>query len=283
MDLLEKIYNSTDEELTFVIDDAIKKAIENADKKERLGFFDGASATSKITAHKGFISPDTRIKYSNASMNSYSMKTTDYIYDFVKYVKKNKINDRGTLVKFVENYINHYFGVSDGIDMRDAYFNQIAFQTTETDDEYFEKLENLEIGDLKGKNIAMCTERAALAQNLLSLFGFEIYYCMGCINNNGQEEAHCFNIARAKDSFKLLDYSLPVSICENAQVVDYAPFQEKINLDEIEDGLFNGISKDFSSYKYIKTPQGIKKENINELRTYSVGHLFFEKVNSNNR
>lgn len=281
MDLLERINMCTDEELTSIIDDELQVAIDSAEKMDRLGFPDGALATSKISAHKGFISPESRIKYSNGSMYLYSMKTNDYIYDFAKYVKKNKINNKGTLVKFVENFINSYFGISNGIDMRDTYFDRIAFQTTTTDDEYFEKLNNLEIGDLKGKNIAMCTERAALAQNLLSLFGFEIYYCMGCVNNNGNEESHCFNIARAKDSFILLDYSLPVSVFENGRAIDYAPFQGSISIDELEDVLLNGINKDFPSYEYIKTPQGIKKVAINELRTYNVGNMTFEKSNSN--
>lgn len=281
MDFIEKINDCPEEELTSLIDDALKTAIDNADKKERLGFTDAALATSKISAHKGFISPESRIKYSNASMNLYSMKTKDYIYDFVKYVKKNKINNKSTLVKIVEKFINSYFGISNGIDMRDAYFDQIAFQTTTTDDEYFEKLYNLEIGDLKGKNIAMCTEKAALAQNLLSLFGFEVYYCMGCINNNGKEEPHCFNIARAKDNFILLDYSLPVSVFENGSTVDYAPFQGIISLDELEDVLLNGINKEFPSYEYIKTLQGIKKVYTNELRTYNVGNMTFEKINKN--
>jgi len=186
MDLLEKINNCSEEELTSIIDVALQEKINNADKKERLGFTDGGLATAKIPSHKGFISPESRIKYSNLSMNMYSMKTTDYIYEFAKYVKKNNINTRGGLVKNVENFINDYFGNSNGADMRDTYFDQIAFRTTTTDDEYFEKLENLEIGDLKGKNVAMCTERAALAQNLLSLFGFDIYYCMGCVNNNAR-------------------------------------------------------------------------------------------------
>lgn len=278
MDLLEKINECTDEELTSIIDDALKMAIDNSEKKDRLGFTDGGLTTSKISAHKGFISPNTRIKYSNISMNLYSMKTKDYIYDFAKYIKKNKITSKGYLVKILENFINSYFGISNGIDMRDEYFNKIAFQTTTTDDEYFEKLYNLEIGDLKGRNIALCTERAALAQNLLSLFGFDVYYCIGCINNKGKEEAHCFNIARAKDSFILLDYSLPVSIIENGKAVDYAPFQGIIDIDELEDVLLNGINKDFPSYEYIKTSQDIKKVFTKELRTYSVGNLTFEKV-----
>jgi len=283
MDLLEKINNCSEEELTSIIDVALQEKINNADKKERLGFTDGGLATAKIPSHKGFISPESRIKYSNLSMNMYSMKTTDYIYEFAKYVKKNNINTRGGLVKNVENFINDYFGNSNGADMRDTYFDQIAFRTTTTDDEYFEKLENLEIGDLKGKNVAMCTERAALAQNLLSLFGFDIYYCMGCVNNNAKEESHCFNIARAKDTFMLLDYSLPVSIFENGRAVDYAPFQGIIRLDELEDVLVNGFNKEFSSYEFIKTPQGIKKVVTGESRTYNVGNMTLEHTQSKNR
>lgn len=283
MDLLEKINNCTEEELTSIIDIALQNAINNADKKERLGFADGGLATTKIPSHKGFISPESRIKYSNFSMNMYSMKTTDYIYDFAKYVKKNNINNRGTLVKYVENFINSYFGISNGTDMRDTYFDQIAFQTTTTDDEYFEKLENLEIGDLKGKNVAMCTERAALAQNLLSLFGFDVYYCMGCVSNNGKEESHCFNIARAKDTFMLLDYSIPVPVFENGRAIDYAPFQGSIGLDELEDVLVNGFNKDFPSYEFIKTPQGIKKVATGESRTYNVGNMTFEQIQSKGR
>jgi len=283
MDLLERINNCTEEELTSIIDIALQNAINNADKKERLGFADGGLATTKIPSHKGFISPESRIKYSNFSMNMYSMKTTDYIYDFAKYVKKNNINNRGTLVKYVENFINGYFGISNGTDMRDTYFDQIAFQTTTTDDEYFEKLENLEIGDLKGKNVAMCTERAALAQNLLSLFGFDVYYCMGCVSNNGKEESHCFNIARAKDTFMLLDYSIPVPVFENGRAIDYAPFQGSIGLDELEDVLVNGFNKDFPSYEFIKTPQGIKKVATGESRTYNVGNMTLEHTQSKNR
>ena len=283
MDLLERINNCSDDELTSIIDAALQSAINNSDRKERLGFTDGGAATAKIPSHKGFIPPDSRIKYSNLSMNMYSMKTTDYIYEFANYVKRNKISNKGTLVKYIENFINGYFGISNGTDMRDAYFDQIAFQTTTTDDEYFEKLENLEIGDLKGKNIAMCTERAAIAQNLLSLFGFDTYYCMGCVSNNGREESHCFNIARAKDTFMLLDYSLPVPVFENGRAIDYAPFQGSIGLDELEDVLVNGLNKDFPSYEYIRTPQGIKRVATGELRTYNVGSMTFEQTQSKSR
>lgn len=280
MDLLERVNNcTTEEELKEIINIALQNKIENAGKKERLGFT-GGLPTTKIPSHKGFIAPDTRIKYCNTSMITYSMRTTDYIYEFAKYVKKNKINTRGTLVKYIENFINAYFGISNGIDMRNEYFDEITFQTTITDDEYFEKLENLEIGDLKGQNIAMCSERAALAQNLLSLFDFEVYYCIGCVSNNGKEEPHCFNIARAKNSFMLLDYSIPVPVFKNGRVVDYAPFQGSIGLDEIIEVLENGINKEMPSYEYVITMQGIKKVEAATSRIYNVGNIIFDQTQS---
>lgn len=283
MDLLNEINNCSEVELDSIIKNALQKSIESSEKNKRLGFADGGLVTSRISAHKGFISPDSRIKYSNLSMNAYSMATNDYFFEFAKFLKRWHVNNKGMLVKVIENFINGYFGISNGYDMRDDYFDQIAFQTTMTDDEYFEKLDNLKIGDLKGKNIAMCTERAAMAQNLLSLFGFDVYYCMGCVDNGGKEEAHCFNIARAKNTFMLLDYSLPVTIFENGRAIDYAPFQGSINIDELENILANGINKSFNSYEYIKTPEGIKKVSTGEIRTYNVGNLIMEQKQSKNK
>lgn len=106
---------------------------------------------------------------------------------------------------------------------------------------------------------------------------------MGCVDNSGKEESHCFNIARAKDTFMSLDYSLPVSVFENGRAVDYAPFQGSIGLEELEDVLVNGINKEFPSYEYIKTPDGIKKVPTGEVRIYNVGNMTMEQVQSKNR
>lgn len=284
MDLLNLIKCCSEEELNSIVNSALKNAMATAENGKTLGFDENMSAVSKFKVHKGFIHPNTRIKYSNSTAYSYSMKTTDYIYDFAKYIKKLSINNRSSLVKYIENYINSYFGiVRDGIDRRYIYFTQMTFETTTTDEELFEKIANLELGDLKGKNVAMCTEKAAMAQNLLSLFGFEVYYCMGYVNNNGKEEAHCFNIARAKDKYRLLDYSIPVTVFSNGSAVDYAPFQGDIELNEIEDILLNGFNKEFASYEYIKTPHGIKQMETGKIRVYNVGSMRFKETKLQNR
>ena len=157
--------------------------------------------------------------------------------------------------------------------MRDDYFDQLAWNTTQTDEEYFAKLESLTIGDLKGKNVAMCTERAAIAQNLLSLFGIESYYCCGSISYNGKQENHCFNIAAAKNGYILLDYSIPCYI--NAQTLEYAPFQGKIK-DDIEDILAGKIDMTFSDYEYIIRDGKVSRVEVDKDRTYAVGKYTLE-------
>lgn len=277
MDILDKINNCKNEELDEIISTYLSEINLKSEKNKTLGFADNFGGESKILVHKGFISLNTKIRYSNYSMNTYSMNTDDYFYEFARFIKKYQVKNKGLLVKLIENFINIYFGLPNNKDMRDDFFDEIAFKTTKTDEEYFEKLDKLTIGDLKGKNRAMCTERAAIAQNLLSFFGIETYYCMGCIYNNGVQDVHCFNIARSQDNFILLDYSVPISVFENNKLVDLAPFQGIINQNDIEKILFDGDILEFDSYEYVKEFGKIRKVFNNEIRKYVVGNLSIEK------
>lgn len=275
MTLLEKINASSIGELDGIITEALEEKISGAESNKRLGFQEGGYATSKIPVHKGFISLDSKIKFDNWFMGTYSMATKDFYYEFARFIKTVGVNNNGFLVKSIENFINDYFGQSSGVDLREDYFSQILDRIT-ADDEYFEKLESFEIGDFKGKNIAMCTERAALAQNLLSLFGFSTFYCMGYLINEGKTESHCFNIVRAKNAFMLVDYSMPVAIFENGKVIDYAPFEAEISLDDIKEVLLNGKPQSFLSYEFHKVDKTYKRVNGTLCREYAVGSLLPE-------
>ena len=138
------------------------------------------------------------------------METTDFIYEFAHFIKKYKIGSKGSLIYSLEYFINHYFDFPGKVD-RETIFNDIAWQTTTTDEEFFKALSNNKIGDLKGKGAAECTERGALAQQIISIFGTEVYYCMGCVDLDGRQEAHCFNIVKRKNDYALLDYSIPIT------------------------------------------------------------------------
>lgn len=268
MSLFEKVISCTNEELDSIISSALEDKNNSSNNISTLGFISG----NAITVFNGFIPFNTRIKYSNFGIGDYSMKTTDFYFGFAKLLRKNKIQNKGQFISLIEPFINSYFGINrSSKDIREQVLNDIAFKTTTTDEEYFIKLENNEIGSLKGTGAAMCTERSAIAQNLLSLFGFESYYVMGCISNNGKEEAHCFNIAKAKDSYVLLDYSVPVPLISDNKVIGYVPFQGKIDNNELEQVIRNGQIKEFQNYQYIKEQDKYKKVSTDTIRSYAVG------------
>lgn len=276
MDLIEKLNNCSLEEVNDIIAKELEVKNEESKGIEVLGF---DCLRLSIPPYRGFIPKDSRIKYSNFGVD-YSMKTQDYFYEFADYIKKKNTISKNIIVNSIEPFINQYFGFNKyNFDARDIVFNDEALQTSTTEEEYFDKLDNNEIRDLKGLGVAMCTEKAAIAQNILSLFGFDSYYCMGCFDYNGKQESHCFNIVRAKEKFALVDYSMPVPMISNGKVVNFSPFQGYIELGEIEDVLNSNTSKSFESYQGEKRKgdSSFTKVFTSEERKYIVGDLEFKQ------
>ena len=275
MDLLQEILECKDIEIDLIIDKAIKEANANATKVEKLGFLDYGKSN---VIFKGFIPLDTRIKYANLAIEDYGMQSTDFIYDFVHLIKQFKINNIVALIYNLEYYINSYFGFPGKID-RETIFNEIAWQNTTTDEEYFLALKNNKIGDLKGKGAAECTERGALAQQILSIFGIETYYCMGCVDLGNKQEPHCFNIVKRQNDYALLDYSIPItSYNRDGSVKAFYPFVGELTNEEFNDFTNNGINKSFNNYCIVEN----KKEKENNLRKYVIGKYEIEKENKMN-
>lgn len=276
MDLFQKILECNEEEIDSIIELAIKEADSIAEKVDKLGFLDYGKSNSVF---KGFIPLKTRIKYANLNIEDYGMETTDYIYEFAHFIKKYKINNKASLIHNLEYFVNSYFGFPGKTD-RETIFNDIAWQTTTTDEEYFNALENNKLGDLKGKGAAMCTERGALVQQILSIFGTESYYCMGCVDLGYKQEGHCFNIVKRKEDYALLDYSIPItSYNEDNSVRAYYPFVGSLTNEEFLDFVSNGTIKSFDEY-YMKGKQVKKTDNQ---RMYIVGKYEIVKENKNGK
>lgn len=276
MDLLEIINNcNSDEEVNKIIKEKIEEADKNSIKVPQLGFLENGKT---INVFKGFIPLNTRIKYMNFAMETYSMQTTDYFYEFAHFLRKYKINNKGVLIQCLESFINSYFGLSSK-NHRESIFNDRAWQMSITDEEYFNALENNKIGDLKGMNAAMCTERSAMAEQLLSLFDIETYYCMGCINLNNKEEAHCFNIVKRKNDYALLDYSMPIISLNSEGIVNgYYPFIGILANEEFNEFINGGILKEFPNYEINNN----KKEILDTRRLYIIGEYTINRENQTN-
>ena len=274
MDLLKNILECNDEEVDSIIESAINDANINAEKVERLGFLDSVRSNSVF---KGFIPLKTRIKYSNVNMEDYGMESTDFIYEFAHFIRKYNINNKSSLIHNLEYFVNSYFGFP-GKMSRETVFQDIAWKTTTTDEEYFKALENNKLGDLKGKGAAQCTERGALAQQVLSLFGIESYYCMGCVDLGDRQEAHCFNIIKKKSGYALLDYSVPIEAYkEDGSLQAYYPFVGSLTDEEFSNFVDNGEIKSFDNY-YIKDRQ---YEKTGKQRMYIVGKYEIKKESRN--
>ena len=273
MDLFQKILECKEEDVDSIIETAINEANANAEKVEKLGFLDYGKSCSVF---KGFIPLNTRIKYANLNIEDYGMESTDFIYEFAHFIKMYNINNRASLIHNLEYFVNSYFGFPGKID-RETIFNDIAWKTTTTDEEYFKALENNKLGDLKGKGAAQCTERGALVQQVLSIFGTESYYCMGCVDLGDRQEGHCFNIVKRKNDYALLDYSVPiVSYKEDGSVRTYYPFVGTLTNEEFLDFVNNGVIKSFDDY-YMN---GRQYEKAGTKRMYVVGKYEIEKENA---
>ena len=74
------------------------------------------------------------------------MQTTDYMYEFAHFVKQYNINSKASLIHNLEYFINSYFGMPGKGD-REQIFNEVAWNTTTTDEEFFAALENNKLGD----------------------------------------------------------------------------------------------------------------------------------------
>lgn len=270
MDLLQKILECSEEEVDVIMQQAIKEADSNSDKVEILGFLDYGKSNNLF---KGFIPLNARIKYSNLSIEDYGMQTTDYMYEFAHFIKQYNINSKDSLIHNLEYFINSYFGMPGKGD-REQIFNDIAWNTTTTDEEYFAALANNKIGDLKHKGAAKCTERGAMAQQILSLFGTESYYCMGCVDLGNHQEGHCFNIVKRKNDYAVLDYSCPVtSYSKDGKVKGYYPFVGTISNEDFLAFTNNGTIKNFENYEFVEG----KRTLIEGERLYVVGAFEIEK------
>lgn len=65
------------------------------------------------------------------------------------------------------------------------------------------------VSDLKGKNAAMCVERAMLSQNLLNFLGFKSFYKSSGILSDGKPDVHAYNLVENNGDCFIFDATIP--------------------------------------------------------------------------
>lgn len=188
----------------------------------------------------GFIVPS--IKFSNSNINyGYHMYDRDYLYEFAIKVGKLKLPVDTSLLSYVMPYLDHYFGFpDDNVDRRDDVLYNFAINHAE---EFYKKhnmalkYSNIDFSDqmelagefpisaFKGTSTAQCSERAALAQNILKMCGYNSCLMFGECESRGEREGHAWNALIDKNNnLCLMDFSNTVSLYKNGKAIGKSPY-----------------------------------------------------------
>lgn len=200
------------EEIKKYVDQVIEEVINSTKHEDVIGW-------EHTTPHKGFIDKNTTI----SNVDSYcKIDSNRYAYLYAAGLSKNKITNLATASNLIYSFIVRYFGLDGDEEKR----QQIYYKT------------NTQIPDisvLEGKNCAVCAERAALAQNLFSLLGYETYYIVGNVNNY----PHAFNVINVNGRYLLYDASKDVPVKVDGKITGYNYYSAVLSDEQVEK-LFNG-------------------------------------------
>jgi hypothetical protein len=194
----QSLLNADEKQTREIIEKRIAFLEESCNKVEEI-----VPSQSKQDPHHGYIGSNTRVCFQTRGVgfgfsSSYRLKDTGYLYEAVSFLqdKKDKINNGSDLFDEMESFFNSYFGIPDTSagDRRVELIEKSIDWKAPTDEELFASFKNVDLSIFKGQHVAICAEHAAMAQNILSFFGYETYYTNGTVSINGKPQGHVFNI-----------------------------------------------------------------------------------------
>ena len=227
--------------------------LEKKDREElyfRFSCFYGGYVPKGIKVVYG-LSPDRRGVISNDGMY-YIIDDDSYIYEFCKYVKDIYVGSEGDLFECILWFLKKYFGVFKGRS-RDEMFQMIL----KNDKVFFDPVNEHKLSDFKNKGNAMCSEYAIMANNILSVFGFDSYVVMGHQRDDKGMGGHAFNfVSYTNSEYKRIDLLIDFSNCVNIydpkfNVIGSCPYileLDELNNDFVDDFITNErhiVAKDY--------------------------------------
>lgn len=195
----ENYRNMSEEDRKKFINDRLQEFINNS--------MNGEIGLGVNGSYSGFIGSSTELSSNTLFPN---MKFDDYsIYeDFFNSFNNDidTLTNEPALISYIQNYIYKYFGnnTSNMFERMEAY---------DTPD-----WKAVSIKDLKGKNIAACSERSAMAQNLITFMGLDSEIVFGKLNDS---ESHAYIIFQPEknNGFRILyDPMNPVEYEKDGQI-----------------------------------------------------------------
>ena len=126
----------------------------------------------------------------------YIVDDEEYVYEFCRLIKDADVRSNEELFEFILFYLNDYFG-ERGNQTREEMFQLIM----KADHTYYDSVIGHKLSDFKGKGNAVCTEYAVMANNILTVFGFDSTIVLGQLKIGMKDvQDHAFNIVSYTDS-----------------------------------------------------------------------------------
>lgn len=167
----------------------------------------------------GYISDKTSIVSTTRIGNDGFLIDDPTIYTLLisKIKSISSISTPSDVLNIIQETINEYFGglslegdEENRTKLIQTFFNKYA------DDDY---MHYQSISDYRNNHTALCTERSAIAQNLISFLGGDAYFMMGHLSrNNGISNLnHAFTIIKDSEfgSGMIIDFTNPVLSNDN--------------------------------------------------------------------
>ena len=168
----------SDEERTQFINNRINQLIEESKPIENIGMGINGSYSSFIAPTVGIASNETQF-FSKLVLDD--MGVYKEFLDYIKNDVDGQLYGEPSTINVIQYFIWNYFGYNAGN----------VFQRM---DIYSDGQDYLSVKDLRGKNIAACSERSAMVQNILKFLGFDSELVFGKLNGT---ESHAYIIFKA--------------------------------------------------------------------------------------
>lgn len=241
--------------------------LEKRTKEQKLGITEDNKV---LSIYKGYISSNSPIK-SSKSAEAFYLDNINIYYDFIKQYKEH-INEDDLIKMFqdLQNYFTDTFGLMGSQKKRNEVYCEYS---SELQNKLFD-VEGLSVHKLTEKGAAMCLERSAILQNILSLLGLNSYFIYGKLEkfaiDNVTSELHSYNIVKiTSDDYLIYDISNPLSL-EHDNTKYYFPAINVIGEGQLND-LIDGCNYVFDN-KQVENLFDCKATVLNEIkRIYTIG------------
>ena len=219
----------------------------------------------------GYIPKNTRIVYGvyGFSNNRSSNHGQYYYLDDESYIKDKDIEDNYDFILYVNKFIRKY--LENNINKLER--EDIHKLIYKNEEDFYEPIKEHSILDFKNNGAGECTEYSALAENIFSIFGFDIYYMM--------DTNHAYNLLIEDYKVSILDYANWVSCYDiNYNQISKLPYY--VEIPEFDDKLFDRLREEeekiiLPDYYFLAINDNLLEINNGYTREYGVEGIKLDK------